>query len=340
MDPFCDNFISYESLPSPNFEAFADPNFSMTSPFSDSVDSYSHFPDFFPKTIQNLLDPDAPAQKDFTQTSKAPNTKKSKPFQISKNILKIFWLFLVKPQKVENVPVVQPEERLDYTDIPTPVYPADIDSESENKLSNRSKRIAKVAKAKGRSTPTQSSEEFLQNVDFRLIPEGFGDPAIDHKTQKKMLKMIKNRVSAQNSRDKKKVQMLELEDKNNAYAEENRMLHQERNILLEKLEKLEADYALLRKENESMRHSSINMAYKCGSTVEYEPTTPTNVNTDAAADELSDHSSPSTTNSSNSGGFSIMSVAFAALLCFLFVITGGQVGEFPSGGMTFLLNFS
>lgn len=278
-------------------------------------------------------------------------------------------------KKNEPLQVVQPIERLDYTQEPTPISSTDIDTESENKISNRSKRIAKVAKAKGRDTPVPSQDEFINTVDFNLIPEGFGDPAIDHKTQKKMLKMIKNRVSAQNSRDKKKVYMQQLEEMNQAYVEENSMLQQEKNLLLEKLEKLEADYALLLKENEAMKHGAINMNLQCGNginsnlqcgptptinrnlqcgtaintnlncgaeinknlkwgttTVESEPDTPTTPTTEVS-------SPTSTINSNTGGGFSIFSVALAALLCFLFVITGGQIGAFPSEGIFFFCNF-
>lgn len=72
----------------------------------------------------------------------------------------------------------------------------------------------------------------ISDINSKYIPEGFNDPDLDEKTKKKMIQMIRNRISAQNSRDRKKQYVQQLEAFQNKLAEENR-LNQERSKKLQ-----------------------------------------------------------------------------------------------------------
>jgi regulator of replication initiation timing len=65
----------------------------------------------------------------------------------------------------------------------------------------------------------------LAEIPEKYIPEGYYDA--DPKQQKKMMQMIRNRLSAQNSRDKKKKEQQELMDENQILRDENEALKKE-----------------------------------------------------------------------------------------------------------------
>jgi len=66
-------------------------------------------------------------------------------------------------------------------------------------------------------TPTISITEIPQ----KYIPEGFNQTNLDEKSKKKMVQMIRNRISAQNSRDRKKAYRKKLEIHQKKIASEN-----------------------------------------------------------------------------------------------------------------------
>ncbi len=92
--------------------------------------------------------------------------------------------------------------------------------------------------AKERTKQKQDFNSFLEGVDSKFIPEGFDDPNLDEKTKKKMVQMVRNRISAQNSRDRKKNHMMKLEDINNSLTTERNTLLKERTNLLGEIQRL------------------------------------------------------------------------------------------------------
>ena len=122
-------------------------------------------------------------------------------------------------------------------------------------MSVKSKRILKREKAKQRAqarAPKITEDTlFTGDIPAKYIPEGFYNPDVDEKTKKKMLQMVRNRISAQNSRDRKKQQAQHLEEKNNELKQENFGL---KNRVNEQDEIIKA----LRKENEELKNSLIN----------------------------------------------------------------------------------
>jgi hypothetical protein len=154
-------------------------------------------------------------------------------------------------------------------------------------------------------------------VDTKHIPEGFDDPDLDDQTKKKMIQVMRNRVSAQTSRDKKKVYVNQLEDMKNALADENSKLSKEKADLAEKLKKIEREREALRQEVEMLKNRGCS---KCGSTMEYQSPAST-MNQETTEESASNSSSPLLyRDTSRRGGFFGFGVAFAAFLCFLFCI--------------------
>ena len=89
-------------------------------------------------------------------------------------------------------------------------------------------------------TPSISIAEIPQ----KYIPEGFNQSNLDEKSKKKMVQMIRNRISAQNSRDRKKAYMKKLEANQKKTAAEN-FQYQKEIIQLKQMNealKLECEY--------------------------------------------------------------------------------------------------
>ena len=93
-----------------------------------------------------------------------------------------------------------------------------------DKQDNKSRRIFKRQKAKQRNsvkslvlTPSVSVAE----TPKKHIPEDFDQATSDNKCKRKMVQMIRNRISAQNSRDRKKAYMKKLEMHQKKLASEN-----------------------------------------------------------------------------------------------------------------------
>ncbi len=72
------------------------------------------------------------------------------------------------------------------------------------------------------------------------------------KSQKKMVQMIRNRISAQNSRDRRKAQMQALEQGKDVLSQENQKLWSEKAILLKEVLKLEQSNNKLMAEREKL----------------------------------------------------------------------------------------
>lgn len=113
-------------------------------------------------------------------------------------------------------------------------------------ISDKSRRIIKREKAKQCrkvKVPKITEDDLASGkIPQKFIPEGFGKANVDEKTRKKMMQMIRNRVSAQTSRERKKEQFDKLEMERNVVSEENRLLKME-------IERLRNDNKVLTKEN-------------------------------------------------------------------------------------------
>jgi len=215
----------------------------------------------------------------------------------------------------------------------------DSPGESESKINTRSKRIqkrekpkekAKASKAapKGKQARQKATEALLSKVDSRFIPEGFDDPDLDEKTRKKMIQMIRNRVSAQTSRDRKKAYINQVEEVKEKLSSDNNKLTKENALLLERIKKLE-------QENEALKRNAGSLCAKCGYTLECEESPNTNQETDDNSLGRSNTSSPIRRGGSRGGLFKF-SMAFAAIVCFLLMMNGGSMGDFTPQGMMIL----
>mmetsp|Transcript_33025 Transcript_33025/g.29932 ORF Transcript_33025/g.29932 Transcript_33025/m.29932 type:complete len:87 (-) Transcript_33025:1231-1491(-) len=76
--------------------------------------------------------------------------------------------------------------------------------------------------------------------------------------------MIRNRISAQNSRDRKKAYLSQLENIKEHLAEENKKMNQENSHLLEEIKKLEEAHARAVQENEELKKSLNFVCNFCG----------------------------------------------------------------------------
>lgn len=83
-----------------------------------------------------------------------------------------------------------------------------------------------------------------------LTPEGLSNLNIDEKTGKKLLQMIRNRISAQNSRDRRKAYLQTLEHAKEILLQENKNLYDEKNDIFEEVKRLQETNKRLLKERE------------------------------------------------------------------------------------------
>lgn len=201
-----------------------------------------------------------------------------------------------------------------------------VPEERETKINTRSKRIQKKEKGKDRvKTPKQDPlEALIQKVDSKYLPEGFDDPNLDEKAKKKMIQMIRNRVSAQTSRDRKKAYLNQVEQVRESLTDENLRLVRENTKLLDKVKKLE-------EENQELKRSAGSLCSKCGCTLEYDGPSPNGDTTDSTASNPSSPSYERGPSGSGRRNFFGFGMAFAALACFLMVINGGSIGPFYQG---------
>lgn len=163
----------------------------------------------------------------------------------------------------------------------------------------------------------------MKRVDSRYIPDGFDNPDLDDNTKKKMIQMIRNRVSAQSSRDKKKMYVTQLEEARDELEEENFNLRRDRSLLGNKIKDLESERDMLAEEVESLKKGANYLCSKCGCTLECEPAPELQSmeSTDSSASSPAIHRGHS--RSKNFFGFSL---GFAAIMCVLFIMNGG-IGE-------------
>ena len=107
----------------------------------------------------------------------------------------------------------------------------------------------------------KAKQRAKNKMDFPIVPkieanislEEFDNIEADPKTKKKMIQMIRNRISAQNSRDRKKAYLSQLEDAKNRLYTETLRASQEKNCLLDEINKIKEHNTRLLKENQKLR---------------------------------------------------------------------------------------
>lgn len=122
-------------------------------------------------------------------------------------------------------------------------------------LSRSSHKISKFDSQNPKRKPKITTEHVLAGeIPAKYIPEEFNDEGLDEKERKKILQMIRNRVAAQNSRDKKKNHMKELEEQNKSMCLEI--------VKLKKyIKQLEEINMALQKENQEVKLALMNAYY-------------------------------------------------------------------------------
>ena len=125
--------------------------------------------------------------------------------------------------------------------------------EADEKISTKTKLIMKREKAKQRLRVKQEPTSSIADSTAKLVLEDLNGPEFDGKTKKKMVQMIRNRISAQNSRDRKKAYVVQLEEARSMLEEDKAKLIQENSLLLKELKKLGEAQKKLKLENQELK---------------------------------------------------------------------------------------
>jgi len=128
--------------------------------------------------------------------------------------------------------------------------------EQDGSVSEKSKRIQKRNAAKERTMNKKGATVSFSGVDSGLLPEGYDDPNLDERSKKKMIQMVRNRISAQNSRDRKKNHLSKIEEQNRLLEEHNKSLLNEKYALVQEINGLKEANNRLYQENQSLRQNS------------------------------------------------------------------------------------
>ena len=197
--------------------------------------------------------------------------------------------------------------------------------DSETCISDKTKRIKKTRdQAKQRTKAKLDAKSILGNIDPKYIPEGFDNPNLDEATRKKMIQMVRNRVSAQQSRDKKKMHLQELETQIQRLSHDKQLLVQRNNEINNKLKALEISYAQLAHENQELKKIA-GACPNCGHSQVMSPS----VDYPSTDDRESIPSSPRFSRGSSPyrGGFFNFAMTFATILSVvLMVFLGNGIG--------------
>jgi hypothetical protein len=126
---------------------------------------------------------------------------------------------------------------LSYSATRAPSYPLSQKTSETPKLGNTSKKIKReVAKQRTQMkqiTKPMTAKEKQDQKDDEFIQEALNNPNLDEKSGKKLKQMIRNRISAQNSRDRKKAYLSNMEKNNHYLSLQNSQLIQEITVLKE-----------------------------------------------------------------------------------------------------------
>ena len=229
MDPLSDSYFNYDDIP----QNFAEFDFSTASPHSDSV-IYQNY--YSPGSNESHpLGEQCLVGTIINTTANGPQNTRSSKRSNYRYFLDTNYLAIGKKVQTKGS-----KELLDHLE--------------DNSDSNA--RILKRNIAKERTKTRKAIAPLFQDVDSKYIPEGYDDPDLDENKKKKMTQMIRNRISAQNSRDRKKNYIVQLEEINQQLVQENTILAQERVVLLDKIRVCEEREAILLQENEILRQDN------------------------------------------------------------------------------------
>lgn len=220
MDLISDHFISYDEDFTVKQEKASDPEVSFTLPFSLASDSTSFYPSFINPSLRNMLENSDLTIKQSIHIEEKQTLKRSKPFKI------------IKPKR----------ESLND--------PIEVKIEPEKKIITNSRREYRREVAKKKCQRKKEAKSFLSTYGANLTPEGLSNLNVDEKTGKKLLQMIRNRISAQNSRDRRKTYLQTLEHAKDVLLHENNHLSEEKNDLFEEVKRLRETNMRLLKERE------------------------------------------------------------------------------------------
>ncbi len=199
-----------------------------------------------------------------------------------------------------------------------------VSEEAELSISDKTKRIKK---SREQAKDRKKSKLEVDKIDKKFIPEGFDDPSLDEHTKKKMIQMIRNRVSAQASRDKKKVYLQQLERDNMRLQKENSALSTKYTEISNKLKILENSYAQLAQENEELKKIYYNLTcHNCG-TAQIINQREEYPSLEEREETLSENSSSGITRISRrtfTGGFFNIAMTFATILSVVLMVFMGN----------------
>lgn len=130
-------------------------------------------------------------------------------------------------------------------------------------ISSKSRRIMKRELAKQRNQSKQvdhydDHEDLFHGISMQQIPEEFHSANMDEKSRKKMLQMIRNRISAQNSRDRRKHLIETLENQKQLLTEENNHLKQRVRYLEDLTSSLQKELNEYKKTGEKSSYAEVN----------------------------------------------------------------------------------
>jgi hypothetical protein len=224
MDLLSDNFISYDNNFDVKLEKSSDHEISLGSPTIGTCESTPNlFPAAFSPSLQSLLNKSVSLT--ITDLMESKEVKKKRlPFTI------------IKAKK-------------ETTDMENYL---EIKIEPEEKLLNKSKLIMKREKAKLRAKNRQDKPLILKleaDSQSEITTSGNGE----QKKNKKVIQMIRNRISAQTSRDRKKAYLSQLEDIKNKLHTDAFTARQENRMLVEELSKLKEENYKLTQENVELK---------------------------------------------------------------------------------------
>lgn len=148
-----------------------------------------------------------------------------------------------------------------------------------------------------------------------------------------MIQMIRNRISAQSSRDRKKFQMQKLEDINTQIMEENSNLIREKSVLLHEISKLQESERRLIQENETLRQSNICSSCGRSSSGDFTHNMDENEEEGLHIGGLSNLSSPILNRFPSAGKGFLTFFAFATLLSVIVVMNYQGNGGVMMGGL-------
>ena len=120
-----------------------------------------------------------------------------------------------------------------------------------DKIADKSRRIIKREKAKQRNSIKAANNSapamIIPEISQKYTPEVLNQEGLDDKSKKKMVQMIRNRISAQNSRDRKKAYMKKLENQQKKLATDNLQYQKEIRQLKQANEALKLECEQLRR---------------------------------------------------------------------------------------------